>query len=124
MENLVLTIPALYGDHHTLEIRSILGGLKGVMLTYVSPAAHQVSLRYEPSEITREAIEQAIAQRGYPVGSPDTAYPVSSAERATRHSAAYSGTGEALAFSESTPQWLNRPLWPCPGLEPIRLVED
>jgi len=124
MENLILTIPALYGDHHTLEIRSILGGLRGVTVTLVSPALHQVVLRYEPSEIAREAIEQTLAGRGYPVGSPETAYPVSRAERATRHSAAYSGTGEALAFSESAPQWLNRPLWPCPGLEPMRSVED
>jgi hypothetical protein len=124
MEDLILTVPALYGDHHTLEVRSILQGIKGVSVKYVSPAAHHIALGYEPSETSPQAIEQALAQRGYLPGAPETAYPSSPAERATRHSAAYSGTGEALAFSETAPQWLNRPLWPCPGLEPIRIVED
>lgn len=124
MEDLILTVPALYGDHHTLDVRSILGGIKGVSLTYVSPAAHQIALRYEATETSPQVIEQALAQRGYLAGAPETAYPISPAERATRHSAAYSGTGEALAFSESAPHFVNRPLWPCPGLEPMRIVED
>lgn len=117
MEKLVLTIPTLYGDHHTTAVRDILKNIDGVSDVYASSSFHQVSLTFDPKVVKREAIETALADQGYRSDDPLRAFPVSPGERATRHTATYSGTGDALSFAEATPSWEGRPLWPCPGME-------
>lgn len=124
MDDLTLTIPALYGDHHTLEVRSILSQLAGVSVRYCSPAFHQVSMQYDPSVISSDRIKQALAERGYTEGPSELSFPISLGERTTRHSAVYAGSGDAMAFSETAPSWSNRPLWPCPGFDTIPKMQD
>jgi copper chaperone CopZ len=120
MDKLVLNIPTLYGDHHTVAVRRILGELPGVANVYASPASHQVSLTHDTSKTTRQAIEKALTDQGYAPGEGDLAYPVQTtfAEEATRHTATISGTGTSLAFAEVTQVVQGRPLWPCPGFDP------
>jgi hypothetical protein len=117
MEQLVLAIPALYGDHHTTAVRGILAGI-GVSDMIVSPAFHQVFVRFDPAKTDRQAIESALAAQGYVAGAPEPTYPVSFADRSSRHTATASGTGGALAFAERTQVVEGRPLWPCPGFDP------
>jgi copper chaperone CopZ len=120
MDKLVLNIPTLYGDHHTMAVRRILGELPGVANVYVSAASHQASLTHDASKTTRQAIEKALTDQGYAPGEGDLAYPVQTtfAEEATRHTATISGTGTSLAFAEVTQVVQGRPLWPCPGFDP------
>ncbi len=120
MDKLVLTIPTLYGDHHTVAVRRILGDLPGVGDVFVSPAFHQVSLTHDAGKTSRQAIEKALADQGYAPGEGELAYPVQSvfAEEATRHTATIVGTGASLAFAEVTQVVQGRPLWPCPGFDP------
>jgi copper chaperone CopZ len=120
MDNLVLTIPTLYGDHHTLAVRRILGEIPGVTNVLVSAATRQASLAFDPGKSSRPAIEKALADQGYAPGEADLAYPIQTtfAEEATRHTASIAGTGSALAFAETTQVVQGRPLWPCPGFDP------
>jgi hypothetical protein len=58
MEKLLLSIPTLFGDHHTTAVRAILSALGGVSDIYVSSDAKQVGLSFDPSWFGR-AIETA-----------------------------------------------------------------
>ncbi len=118
MEKLLLTIPTLYGDHHTLAVRAILEKLDGISSLIVTPSRHQVSLQYDPKKVQREAIEQALAAEGYEQGVSEPIYAPSTSERSTRHSATYAGVGTQLTFAETTLVRDARPLWPCPGFDP------
>jgi hypothetical protein len=121
MEKLVLTIPTLYGDHHTAAVRRLLAERPGVSDLMVSAAYRQVSLRFDAGKTTRQAIEKVLADQGYISGEgAELAYPIQStfAEEATRHTATVAGTGTSLAFSEVTQVVQGRPLWPCPGFDP------
>ena len=120
MDKLVLTIPTLYGDHHTMAVRRILGELPGVSDLMVSAAYRQVSLKHDASKLARQTIEKALADQGYAPGEGDVTYPVQTAlsEDATRHTATIAGAGASLAFAEVTQVVQGRPLWPCPGFDP------
>lgn len=117
MEKTILTIPTLYGDHHTTAVRQILEAIKGVSSVFVSSASRQVAITFDPKVVKVEAIAEALAAKGYAEDSPDLAYATSIRERATRHTAAFSGSGNTVSFTETAPAWTGRPLWPCPGLE-------
>jgi copper chaperone CopZ len=117
MEKLVLTIPALYADHHTIAIHGILEGVQGVSDIYVSAAWHQVSLRFDPELVSAAKIEEALAERGYEVGSLERPLAASGDRRPTRHTATHAGAGEVLAFVDSSPAPPDHPTWPCPGFD-------
>lgn len=120
MEKLVLTIPTLYGDHHTTDVKKTLTSMKGIDDLYVSSAFNQISLSYDPKVVKPDEIRNALAEKGYGEGVEPVlaaeALPVG--ERTTRHTSAYTGTADTLAFAETAPGWEGRPLWPCPGFEP------
>jgi hypothetical protein len=116
-ETLTLTIPTLYGDHHTTAVRRILEGTQGVEDIWVSSGSHQVSFAFDASKTSREAVEKALAEQGYEAGIPEPAYAASLTERSTRHTSLTLGTGGSLAFAEQTLVPGGRPLWPCPGFD-------
>lgn len=117
MEHLQLTIPSLYGDHHSTAVRGILGELKGVTEIWVSPSFHQVDLDYDPDLITPEEVGDALASHGYLQQEELGSYAVSPAKRSTVHTKAVVAAGDSLVFHDSLPPHPDRPLWPCPGLE-------
>jgi copper chaperone CopZ len=116
MDKLVLTIPALYGDHHTTAVKDILAKLEGVQESYVSSAFQQVSVSFDPKKVTAEAIKKALKEQGYQEEGALPAYIASDAGTPTRHTAAMTGTGDTLSFAEASAPFEGRPLWPCPGL--------
>lgn len=120
MERLYLILPALYGDHHVASVRRALEALPGVSDITLSPAAHSVSVHFDPARQTATAIEAALAAAGYAVGDPERAFPMSG-PAAPRHTAALAGT---LAFTHEPPAWEGRPLWPCPGFDAKPIPEN
>ncbi|HKZ55796.1 MAG TPA: hypothetical protein VJ123_09970 [Anaerolineales bacterium] len=116
-ESLVLTLLALYGDHHTTEVRRILSEIAGVTQVYASSAFRQVVIHFDPKKVKPQALEKALADRGYRSDAAETAYATPTAERATRHTAAYPGVGSTISFAQKALSWEGRPLWPCPGLD-------
>ncbi len=116
-ETLVLTIPTLYGDHHTSAVRKMLEAMEGVEVLRVSSGFHQVMLGYDPAKTSPEALAKALAEQGYEPGAAQPAYAASLSERSTRHTHLTFGSGGSLAFAEQTLVEGGRPLWPCPGFD-------
>lgn len=67
MEKLQLNVPDMWADHHVLKARDALTKLKGVENVYASSAWKQILVSYDPAQIAPAAIEQALADAGYPV---------------------------------------------------------
>jgi copper chaperone CopZ len=68
MEKVVFDVPSLWADHHVLKLRDALGKLEGVEDIYASSAWKQVMVTYDSAEIDDAAIQEALAEAGYPVG--------------------------------------------------------
>ncbi len=120
MDPLRLILPALYGDHHVAPVRRALERLEGVSDVTISPAAHEVSLRFDPAQQSASSVEKALASVGYVTGDPESALP-SAGPAAPRHSAM---TTETMTFAHEAPAWEGRPLWPCPGFDDPAIPEN
>lgn len=72
IEKVVLDVPLMWADHHVLKVRQALANLKGIEEVFASSAWKQVLVKYDPSAISRDAIERALADAGYPVGEGET----------------------------------------------------
>ena len=114
MAKLVLTIPALFGDHHTTAVKEILEGVDGINSFYVSSGFHQIEVDFDPKSTSEEAIKEVLVSAGYLEGELEEVYPISPSESATRHTEAFA---EIIRFTDTAPSWQGRPLWPCPGIE-------
>jgi len=68
MEKVVFDVPSLWADHHVLKVRDALAKLKGVEDVYASSAWKQVMVKYDAATIDDAAIQEALAEAGYPVG--------------------------------------------------------
>ena len=123
-EHLTFTLPALFGDHHTHEVRSLLANLPGITETVVRPSQHLLALAIDPQRVTRQQIEAALAKQGYRTDEPELVHTSTIEERATRHTSGVAGTGGILTFVEASMPWEGRPLWPCPGLQYTPTLPD
>jgi copper chaperone CopZ len=68
MEKVVFDVPSLWADHHVLKVRDALSKLEGVEDLYASSAWKQVMVTYDAGKTDDAAIQEALAEAGYPVG--------------------------------------------------------
>ena len=68
MEELVLTIPSLWADHHVLAVRDALLCLEGVETVAASALSHRATVGYDPARATPEEIVAGLAEAGYAAG--------------------------------------------------------
>jgi copper chaperone CopZ len=68
MEKISLNIPMMYGDHHVLAIRQLLGAMEGIESVYATSAFKHVIITFDPAKTNQAAIEQVLADNGYKVG--------------------------------------------------------
>ncbi len=68
MEDLTLTIPAMWADHHVLNVRETLAALEGVDSVNASALQRQVRITFDPGSTSLEAIARSLEVAGYPVG--------------------------------------------------------
>jgi copper chaperone CopZ len=129
MEKIVLSLPAMYGDHHVVEVRRILLGLAGVKEVYASSSFRTAEVTFDPAETGAEQISAVLQEAGYlgelPVVS-EPAIPVAREEgrsSAFRHATVYEQTRQVVSFAQNV-SYLGRPLWPCPGMGVIRGMEE
>ena len=123
--------PALYGDHHVLEIRRILLALTGVVDVYASSAFQIVEVTYDPEKINDLEIAMKLDEAGYlgewtvPIEAGATTYHAAAGLKPYfRHTAAYEQTRLVVSFAQNV-SFLGRPLWPCPGMGVIsKPMED
>jgi hypothetical protein len=65
MQELVVNVPAMYGDHHTLRVRQVLLAIGGVDDVTASSARRRVSVRFDEQTTSPEIINRALAEAGY-----------------------------------------------------------
>ncbi|MFN2147643.1 MAG: heavy-metal-associated domain-containing protein [Anaerolineales bacterium] len=66
MEELILNMPAMYGDHHVLKVRAALEDLEGIEEIYASAAWKQLMVSYDPKQVKPAEIEKVLTEAGYP----------------------------------------------------------
>ena len=65
MKNIILAVPAMYGDHHVLRIRQILAEVNGVGEVTASGARRKVAVQFDEAATSAEAIQETLASAGY-----------------------------------------------------------
>jgi len=129
MEKLTLDLPAMYGDHHVINVRRILFETPGVSDVYASSCFHVVEVTYDPAQVNAETITARLAEEGYlgPLAAPleSEQTPAQRIRQIAyfRHTTAYQQSGKAVSLDQNV-SYLGRPLWPCPGMEHIQLHKD
>ncbi len=122
MEKTHITVPAMYGDHHVLEVRRILLALPGMTEVNASSCFQTVEVSYDPEKLSRAEIRAKLEEAGYldeltvPIETGTAVSPEpQEAKTFFRHTTAYEQTKQVVSFAQDIPS-SGRPLWPCPGL--------
>ena len=128
METKSFEAPALFGDHHVSEVRRILLELTGVSDVYASSAFRIVEVSFDPAKIKPEQIEACLQDAGYLGEIPmliETGIAVEKKEGDMffRHTATYETVKSTISFAQRV-DYSGRPLWPCPGLGPVKMVDE
>lgn len=124
MTKTVIDVPAMYGDHHVLEVRQILLAIPGVQAVNASSAFKAVEIEFDAAQNSIEALSAALAEAGYletlpmPLESEIAVTLLSDDDRAAafRHTTAFEQAKDVVSFAHAVPQSAQRALWPCPGV--------
>lgn len=127
MKTKTFEAPALYGDHHVVEVRQILLDMEGVVDVYASSAFQIIQVAFDPEKIQEATIEARLRETGYLDELPIPAEPGSAVHSAEddgiyRHTAVYETVKSTVAFAQRVP-YRGRPLWPCPGMGMVKVEE-
>ena len=124
MASLSLELPSMYGDHHVIEVRRILLELDGVSEVYASSGFQAVEVEYNSKKVTKKELTAALENAGY---TSDFSFPEEPSVPANehregayfRHTEASETTGNTVSFEQAV-RVQRSPLWPCPGMGPIK----
>lgn len=128
MTSLVVDIPAMYADHHVVEVRRILFEIPGVETVNASSAFHVVEIEYDPEKTSEDALKQTLDEAGY-LGellvAAESGEPAVGRDAKTyfRHTAAVATVGNTISFGQEITAG-GRPLWPCPGIRPASVMDN
>jgi copper chaperone CopZ len=127
MQTLSFKVPAMYGDHHVVEVRRLLLELPGVEDVYASSSFQVVEVEFDETKLDPDRIEATLDEAGYLGELPVPAENETPLTRGNgqrqgyfRHTAAHANTGQ-VSFAQKVP-YAGRPLWPCPGIGPLKNV--
>jgi excisionase family DNA binding protein len=132
MAKTVIDVPAMYGDHHVLEVRHMLLALSGVEEVTASSCFQAVEVSFDPAQTNEDTIKAVLDEGGYlaplpiPVesGIAVTLLPEEDRAAGFRHTIAYEQARDVVSFAHSVPQQTtSHVLWPCPGLGVLRNTE-
>jgi copper chaperone CopZ len=132
METKSFETPALYGDHHVSEVRRILLEMTGVSEVYASSAFQTIEVTFDPEKIKAGQIEAKLKEAGYLGEIPMPVETGIAIEKKIekkegnnffRHTAVYETVKSTVSFSQRV-NYSGRPLWPCPGLGPVKMNEE
>ena len=128
METKAFEAPALYGDHHVVEVRRILLELPGVKEVYASSGFQTIEVTFDPKKIKEEQIKARLEESGYAGEIPIlaetgvAAYGKEGASGFFRHTEVYETVKNTVSFAQRV-QYQGRPLWPCPGIGVVKIDE-
>jgi len=120
MKSLQVAVPAMYADHHVVEVRRILFEIPGVETIDASAAFQVVEIEYDPEKTSEDVLRQALDEVGY---LEELQVPAESGKPADdpigttyfRHTSAVETAGTTISFGQEIIS-AGRPLWPCPGM--------
>ena len=128
METITIDVPRMYGDHHVAEVRRILLAMPGVEDVYASSAFHVARARIDPARVSESDLRARLDEAGY-LGELQIATevwksgtPKDTEDNPFRHTAA-SEQMKGIAFGQVI-EATGRPLWPCPGMGPVKAMEE
>lgn len=128
MASVTFDVPAMYADHHVIEVRRILLAVPGVEEINASSAFQVVQIEYDSDKTSEDILKQILDENSY-LG--DLQVPMESGNPAAgpdgdtyfRHTAAYKSTGTAVSFGQEIAA-SGKPLRPCPGMGAPRTMDD
>jgi len=130
MEVFTIELPAMYGDHHVVEVRRILFGIPGVEDVYASSGFRAAEITFDPDRTSTEDIKAELDRSGYlgelpiPEETPAESASTGNGRKGFfRHTAAYETTKNIVSF-EQTVNYEGRALWPCPGMAPLTSMDE
>jgi copper chaperone CopZ len=128
MKKITLDLPAMYGDHHVVEVRRILLAIPGVEEVYASSSFRAVEVAYDPEKVNDLEIQLKLDEAGYLgewsiLTEPGVAVARTDSEGSFRHTAVYEQTRQVVSFAQKVGS-VGRPLWPCPGMGVIQSIEE
>jgi copper chaperone CopZ len=129
METKAFETPALYGDHHVMEVRRILLEIPGVKEVYASSAFQTIEVSFDPKKVPEERITACLEEAGYLGEVPMltetgiAAYGRENGISNFRHTEVYETVKGTVSFSQKVLHQ-GRPLWPCPGLGAVKMDEE
>lgn len=131
MTLLTLELPAMYGDHHVVEVKRLLMDLDGVQEVYASSAFRAAEITYNSRKVKKAEITATLEKAGYigelpiPVESGEPLYGRKNGGSTYRHTAALGemATANEVSFTQEV-NYSGRPLWPCPGMGPITGMDE
>ena len=124
MASLSLELPSMYGDHHVIEVRRILLEFDGVTDVYASSGFHAVELEYNSKKTPKKELIAALEEAGYMGDFAMAIEPSTPANEDVegayfRHTEAFEQTGNTMSFEQEV-KVQRSPLWPCPGMGPVK----
>lgn len=128
MKTFQIDLPAMYGDHHVVEVRRLILELPGVEDVYASSSFRFVEVQYDETKLEPQAIKAVLEEAGYLGELPVAVEQGAVEERENgdkpffRHTIAHAQTGQSISFAQKVP-YAGRPLWPCPGMGPLVQVK-
>jgi len=125
-KTITIETPALYGDHHVLEVRQILLDITGVEDVYASSAFHVVEVTFDPDKVKEPDIVSKLSEKGYleELSSPqeEGVAPYLEAGNSPsffRHTEVFETNRRVVSFAQNV-SYSGRPLWNCPGMGVIK----
>ncbi len=130
MKQAVMSVPAMYGDHHVVEVRRLLLEMPGVETVNASSCFQTVEVVYDPAKLSEDEITAKLDEVGY-LG--ELAVPIETGLAVTqeakrngqtffRHTTAYAQVRQIVGFAQQV-GFTGRPLWPCPGVGVIKRTD-
>jgi copper chaperone CopZ len=128
MASVTFDVPAMYADHHVIEVRRILLAVPGVEEINASSAFQVVQIEYDSDKTSEDILKQILDENSYlgdlqvpresgnPAAGPD-------GDTYFRHTAAYKGAGTAVSFGQEIAA-AGKPLRPCPGMGVPRTMDE
>ena len=124
MASLFLELPSMFGDHHVIEVRRILLAFDGVTDVYASSGFRVVEVEYNSKKTPKKDLVAALEEAGY-MGdfsmATEPAIPANEDIEGAyfRHTEAFEQTGNTVSFEQEVKAH-HSPLWPCPGMGPVK----
>jgi len=129
MKTISIDLPAMYGDHHVIQVRNLLLELPGVEDVYASSAYKVLEIQFREDQANEDQIRAKLDEYGYLGEIPMMIEANADDEmdvrrRSFRHTSVYEQTRKTVSFTQRV-NYQGRPLWHCPGIGTIRTkMED